>query len=69
MARAFHQLQDALGRPVSSPIAAETLLLEGLTENLMQLGPFGALGPGWSIRKLLSWRGQLSCLLLTVKYC
>lgn len=67
MAQASHQLRDASDRPVSSPIAAETLLLEGLTENLTRLGPFGALGLGWSIRKLLSWRGQLSCLLLTVK--
>lgn len=66
MVQASHQLQDALGRPVSSGIAAETLLLAGLTGNLTQPGPFGALGPEWSIRKLLSWRGQLSCLLLTV---
>ena len=69
MAQASHQLQDASSRPVSSPVAAETLLPEGLTENLTQLGPFGALDPGWSIRKLLSWRGQFFCLLLTVKCC
>lgn len=66
MAQASHQLQDAPGRPVSSAIAAETLLLEGLTESRTQPDPSEALGPGWSIRKLLSWGGQLSCLLLTV---
>lgn len=54
MAQASHQLRDASGRPVSSAIAAETLLLEGLIGNLTQPGRFEALGPGWSIRKLLS---------------
>ncbi len=66
MAQASHQLQDASGRPVSSAVAPEALLLEGLSENRTQPDPSEALGPGWSIRKLLSWREQLSCLLLTV---
>ena len=67
MVQASRQLQGASGRPVSSAIVAETLLLAGLTENLTQPDPFGVLGPGWTIQKLLSWRGRLSCLPLTVK--
>ena len=46
MVQESHQLQDASGRPVSSAIAAETLLLAGLTGSLTQPGPFGVLGPG-----------------------
>ena len=66
MAPASHQPQDASDRLVSSVFAADSLLLEGLTESQTQPDPSEAVGPGWSIRKTLSWRGQLSCLLLTV---
>ena len=66
MVQESHQLQVASNRPVSSAIAVDTLLPEELTESQTQPDPSEAVGPGWSIRKTLSWRGQLSCLLLTV---